>query len=88
MIDLTRDLPSNSVYERTFLNLLFAVFWRNNGILWLFLKPCAVIRNFVQPDKTIFPKRVNPGLYWAPFISGYLHSGMPINATNTTSELR
>jgi hypothetical protein len=86
-VHIVGELPSNRVYERIFFKRLFAVFWRNNGIFGFIPKPCAEIRNFVQPDKTISPKRANPGPYWAPFGSGYLMSGMLITASNTSSNL-
>jgi len=78
------DLPSKRVCERFILRRLFAVFLRNNGILGLIQKPCAGIRNFVQPGMIISPKRANQGPYWAPFGNEYLKSGMLITASNPT----
>ena len=46
-------------------------------------KPCAGIRNSVQPGMTVSSKRANPGPYRAQFGSGYLMSGMLITASNT-----
>ena len=82
-IHIVGDLPSKRVCEPIFLKRLFAVFWRNNGILGFIPKPCAGIRNFVHPGKTIAPERANPGPYRAPFDIGYLMSGMLITASNT-----
>ena len=87
LFHIVGELPSNRVYERIFFKRLFAVFWRKNAILGFILKPCAGIRNFVQPGITISPKRGNPGPYLAPFGSGYLQSVMLITASNTTSNL-
>jgi len=87
LFHIVAELPSKRVYEPIFFKRLFAVFWRNNGIFGLIPKPCAGIRNFVQPDKTMSPKRANPGPIGAPFGSGYLMSGMLITASNTPSNL-
>jgi hypothetical protein len=87
LFHIVRDLPSKRVCERIFFKRLFAVFWRNNGILGVNLKPCAGIHNFVHPDMTISPKRANPGPFWAPLGSGYLMSVMLINTSNTPSNL-
>jgi hypothetical protein len=59
MVDLTGDLPSKRVCEHLILRRKFAVFWRNNGILGLIPKPCAGIRNSLQPGMTISSKRDN-----------------------------
>jgi len=75
---------SQSLLWGFLLKRLFALFWGNNGILWLFQKSCFGFCNFMQPGKKKFPKRANPGPYRAPFDVGYLMSSIPIIASYTT----